>query len=264
MLTSDAPRSTLQLSRSVHRVALLLKELATRRQGMTLTELSDGSGLPESTVYRLLATLQVEGFVERAGDGRGRYQMGLEMFRLGSAVLDRLGIGQQVLAYMEEVAAETGETVNLGTLHGFHVLYLQKVESQHPLRASLSVGSASVPAHCSANGKMLLSQLEDKFLRSLLDSHRLEMQGPNSIVDREVLMEQLNIIRKRGYSIDDLEFAADIRAVAAPIRNHLEATIAAVAVAAPATRMSLEQAHAMAPKVMEVAGRISERLGYQR
>jgi DNA-binding IclR family transcriptional regulator len=262
MLTSEAPRSGIQLNRSVHRAALLLKELATHRQGLTLTELSCASALPESTVYRLLATLQREGFVERAGDGSGRFQMGLEMFRLGSAVLDRLGIGQQVLTYLEQLAAETGETVNLGTLHGFHVLYLQKVESKRSLRASLTVGSASVPAHCSANGKMLLSQLEDETVLSLLDSHRLDAQGPNSIVDREALMVELHSIRIHGYAVDDLEFAADIRAVAAPIRNHLGTTIAAVAVAAPATRMSLERAHTLAPTVVKVAGDISKRLGH--
>src|SRR5680860_42438 len=253
MLTSESPRNGLQLNRSVHRAALLLKKLATHRQGMTLTELSGASALPESTVYRLLATLQREGFVERAGDGSGRFQMGLEMFRLGSAVLDRLGIGQQVLTYLEQLAAETGETVNLGTLHGFHVLYLQKVESHQSLRASLTVGSASVPAHCSANGKMLLSQLDDENLRSLLDSHRLDAQGPNSIVDRAALMVELHSIRNHGYAVDDLEFAADIRAVAAPIRNHQGTTVAAVAVASPATRMSLERAHALAPTVMKVA-----------
>lgn len=263
MDTLEARRSGLRPNRSVHRGALLLKALATQRLGMTLAELTDASALPESTVYRLLATLQREGFVERTGDGSGRYQMGLEMFRLGSTVLDRLGIGQQVLTYLEELAAETGETVNLGTLHGFHVLYLQKVESHQSLRASLTVGSASVPAHCSANGKMLLSQLDDVRLGTLLDSHRLDAQGPNSIVDREALIVELRSIRNRGYAVDDLEFAADIRAVAAPIRNHLGISIAAVAVAAPATRMSLNSAHGLAPTVIKVAEVISRRLGHQ-
>lgn len=250
-------------NRSVHRGARLLRIVATKRQGMTLTELSVASELPESTVYRLLATLQHEGFVERATDGSGRFLIGLEMFRLGSAVLDRLGIGQQVLSYLEELAADTSETVNLGALHGFHVLYLQKVESHQTLRASLTVGSAEVPAHCSANGKMLLSALDRAQLDALLDEHPLETQGPNTIVKREVLLEELQCIRARGYSVDDLEFAADIRAVAAPLRNHLGVTIAAVAVAGPATRLSLERTHSLAPKVMEMAQRISQRLGFR-
>jgi IclR family acetate operon transcriptional repressor len=229
---------------------------------MSLLDLSTGAGLPESTTWRLLATLIDEGLVERATDGSGRYLMGLETFRLGSVVLNRLGIGQNVLVNLEELAAETGETVNLGVLHGFHVLYLQKVESQHTLRASLTVGSATVPAHCSANGKMLLAHLNPASLDALLDAHPLEKLGPNTITDRGALLAELERIRERGYSVDDKEFGPDIRAVAAPIRDHTSAVIAAVAVAAPSSRLSLEGAHALAPTVTATADRISRKLGH--
>lgn len=250
------------LNRSVQRVATLLKTLAGQPGGMVLGELSAAAGLPESTTWRLLATLIDEGLVERATDGSGRYLMGLETFRLGSAVLHRLGIGQNVLAFMEELAADTGETVNLGVLHGFHVLYLQKVESHHMLRASLTVGSATVPAHCSANGKMLLAHLHPSRLGVLLDANELAVHGPNTITDRAALLEELGRIRERGYAVDDMEFGPDIRAVAGPIRDHTGGVIAAVAVAAPSTRVSLDDAHALAPAVMDIANRISHKLGY--
>lgn len=250
------------LNRSVQRVAALLKTLASQPDGMVLAELSAAADLPESTTWRLLATLIDEGLVERASDGSGRYLMGLETFRLGSAVLKRLGIGQNVLADLEELAADTGETVNLGALHGFHVLYLQKVESHQTLRASLTVGSATVPAHCSANGKMLLAHLDIGRLDALLDEHDLAALGPNTITDRAALLEELDRIRERGYAVDDMEFGPDIRAVAAPIRDHTGSVIAAVAVAAPSTRVSLAQSHALAPDVIDAANRISQKLGY--
>jgi len=253
--------SSVRLNRSVRRVSALLRALAAVPEGMVLAELSDAARLPESTTWRLLATLIEEGLVERTTDGSGRYLIGLETFRLGSTVLKRLGIGQHVLVDLEELAADTGETVNLGALHGFYVLYLQKVESHHPLRASLTVGSAEVPAHCSANGKMLLAHLDPSRLSALLDAHELVALGPNTITDRSVLLGELERIRERGYSIDDMEFGPDIRAVAAPIRDHTCRVIAAVAVAAPSSRLSIEGAHALAPKVMAMAGRISTKLG---
>lgn len=251
-----------RLNRSVKRVTALLKALAAQPAGMTLGDLAAAAVLPESTTWRLLATLIEEGLVERATDGSGRYLMGLETFRLGSAVLHRLGIGQNVLTYLEELAADTGETVNLGALHGFHVLYLQKVESRHTLRASLTVGSATVPAHCSANGKMLLAHLPAARLEALLDANPLEALGPNTITDRDALRAELARIRERGYSVDDMEFGPDIRAVAAPLRDHTGSVIAAVAVAAPSTRLTLDGAHALAPSVIAIANRISTRLGY--
>lgn len=251
-----------RLNRSVQRVATLLKALAAHADGMALAELSAAADLPESTTWRLLATLIDEGLVERAADGSGRYLMGLETFRLGSVVLQRLGIGQNVLVNLEELAADTGETVNLGALHGFHVLYLQKVESQHTLRASLAVGTANVPAHCSASGKMLLAELDPDRRDRLLDDHPLQRSGPNTITDRTELIAELDRIRERGYSVDDMEFGPDIRAVAAPIRDHTGAVIAAVAVAAPSTRLTLDGAHALAPTVTATADRISRKLGH--
>lgn len=259
----DERTTTVKLNRSVQRASRLLKAVATRKEGLTLTELSLATGLPESTVYRLLATLEGEGFVERSSDGSARFQIGLEIFRLGSTVLDRLGIGQHVLAYLEELAALTGETVNLGALQEFRVLYLQKVESQHPLRASLIVG-ATVPAHCSANGKMLLAQLDATRLDALLATHPLVPRGPRTILDPDALRAELRRIRERGYAVDDLEFADDIRAVSAPILNHAGETVAAVAVAGPATRLTLARIDEVAPKVVETGRRISERLGYRR
>jgi IclR family acetate operon transcriptional repressor len=250
------------LNRSVQRVALLLKTIVNERQGMTLTELGVSTKLPDSTVYRLLMTLEQQGLVERAGDGSGRYVIGLEMFRLGSAVLDRLGFGPQVMSDLEELASETGETVNLGVLHGFHVLYLQKVESQQTLRASLTIGSASVPAHCSATGKMMLASLPEAQLDALLASNPLTHMGPNSIRDPDVLRHELQRIREQGYSIDDLEFAADIRAVAAPILNHHGVTTAALAIAGPSSRLSLERTQSLVPMVMSMANRISRKIGY--
>ena len=261
-MNDTALKSSVRMNRSVQRIVSLLKMLAQDRQGMTVSELASSTGLPESTVYRLLQTLSSEGMAERAADGSGRYRMGLEMFRLGSVVLDRLGVGQNVLSDLEELASLTGETVNLGALHGFNVLYLQKVESRQTLRASLTVGSATVPAHCSASGKVLLAFSPARRLEHLLDTNALMRSGPNTITDRERLMSELQRIREDGYAIDNLEFAADIRAIGAPILDHTGAVVAGLAIAGPASRISLESAHDLAPSVMSMARRISAKLGY--
>ncbi len=254
--------SAVKLNRSVQRVATLLKAFTVTRGSLTLTELGKATGLPESTVYRLLATLQEEGLVERTGEGHGRYRLGLELFRLGSAVLNGRGLGREIFPHVQALADDTGETVNLGVLYGFNVLYVHKIESEKPLRASLTIGSASVPAHCSANGKALLAHVSDDRLGRLMGSLPLERRGPNTITDRDALRRELGWIRERGYSVDDLEFADDIRAVAAPVRDHHGDVVAAIAVAGPATRFSLKGVHELAPRVISTAGGISAQLGH--
>ena len=254
--------SAVKLNRSVQRVAALLKAFTGAQDSFTLAELSRLTRLPESTVYRLLATLQDEGFVERTAERNGRYQLGLELFRLGSAALNGRGLGREIFPHVEALAIDTGETVNLGVLYGCNVLYVHKIESEKPLRASLTVGSTSVPAHCSANGKVLLAHLSDDRLERLIGARPLERRGLNTITDQAVLRRELERIRERGYSVDDLEFADDIRAVGAPIRDHHGDVVAAIAVAGPATRFSLEGVHELAPRVISTAGGISAQLGY--
>lgn len=255
--------SSVKRNRSVQRTAKLLKALGVAQRGLTLAELSRTAELSESTVYRLLATLQEEGLVERAVAGNGRYRLGLEVFRLGNAALNGRGLGREIMPYVEALADESGETVNVGVLHGFNVLYVQKIESQQPLRASLTVGSAIVPAHCSANGKVLLAHLGADRLERLLDAFPLTRRGLHAITDREALQRELARTREQGYAVDDREFADDIRAVAAPICDHQAVVSAAIAVAGPATRLSLERLHQLAPRVVWTAGRISAQLGYQ-
>ncbi len=255
--------STVKRNRSVQRMAKLLKAFGAVQTSLSLAELSRVAELSESTVYRLLTTLQEEGLVERGHDRQGRYRLGLELFRLGNAALNGRGLGREIMPHVEALAELSGETVNVGVLYEFNVLYVQKIESQQPLRASLTVGSAIVPAHCSANGKVLLAYLAADRLERLLEAFPLTRRGMNAITDREALQRELARIREQGYAVDDREFADDIRAVAAPIRDHQAVVSAAIAVAGPATRLSLERLQSLAPPVVRAAGRISAQLGYQ-
>ncbi|MCI0478381.1 MAG: IclR family transcriptional regulator [Anaerolineales bacterium] len=239
----------------------ILKVLAVEPGEFSLLEISRAAKLPSSTVYRLLATLENEGLVERSDDGL-RYRLGLEIFRLGSAILNNMRLEREAYPFMQKLAELSGETVNLGVLSGHSVLYLQKIESKESLRADLVVGGL-VPSYCSATGKVLLAFLPEGQLELLFRDTRLVRMGPNCITSLDQLKQELALIRQRGYSIDDQEFSSQIRATGAPIWSHRQRVIAAIAVAGPATRLTPTRLNELVLATTHTASEISARLGYQ-
>jgi len=107
---------------------------------MNLTELARKFGLGKSSAYRLRVTLARRGYVEKYPQGE-RYRLTYRLFAVGSPAADRFGLREAAHPIMERLATHTGETVNLGVLDGTRVLNLHKVESRHPLRIHLTVGS---------------------------------------------------------------------------------------------------------------------------
>lgn len=255
---SDRPR--VKLNQSVARAARILRALAARRGELSLSEISSQVALHPSTTYRLLVALEGEGLVERGAEHAG-YRLGSEMIRMGYLALASLSLGEEAYPFMRQLATATHETVNLGVLRGPNVVYLQKIEAEQPLRADLVVG-AFVPAYCTGLGKALLAHLPEPDLAALLGDGPLAPYGPHCLTTTAQLREDLERTRQRGYSIDDEEFSAGIRAIGSPIRNHRGQVVAGIAIAGPSSRLTRHRDQELARLVVEAAAGISRRLGY--
>jgi DNA-binding IclR family transcriptional regulator len=113
-------------------------------------------------------------------------------------------------------------------------------------------------------GKALLASLPDAQVRSLLRGKKLQAQTPNTVSSMKQLLEQLGAIRARGFAINDEETVIGLRSVAATIRDHQGSPIAAVNVAVPSARCTLERlASEVGPRVAEAAEAITAELGYR-
>lgn len=246
--------------RAVQRVLAVLQSFSLERPELGITEIAAIVGLNPSSVYRVVASLELGGFLEQ-NPTTGKYRLGLEVFSLGALVLEQMGLGRQSFPFMEELARISRETVNLGVLRNGQVMYVQKIESPEILRAGLTVGSR-VPAHCTAIGKVLLAYLPDDQLEEVVRLRGLDRYGPNTITSLPELKAHLAAIRQRGYSIDDEELGADMRCIGAPIRNHMAQVVAGIAIAGPARRLTYDRLEELRPAVLGAADGISRRLGY--
>jgi IclR family acetate operon transcriptional repressor len=163
---------------------------------------------------------------------------------------------------MERLAADAGETANLGVLDGGRVVNLHKVLGPHPVRLHIdAVGG--VPAHATALGKVLLADLPADELDRRLGSRPLVRLTSKTIGDRAVLRAELARVGQRGYAVDDEECSPGLRCVAAPVRDRLGAVVAAVSVSGPARRLPRQRLVGLGSAVRAAALAISRRLGFE-
>jgi DNA-binding IclR family transcriptional regulator len=220
----------------IARAGHILRALAEESRGLSLSDLAARVELPRSTVHRIITALESEGLVAAASPN-GRYQLGPELFRLAAGAHSELGIDFRPV--LRTLSAETNETVDLSVLIGDRVSFIDQVAAPQRLRAVSAIG-ASFPAHCTANGKALLACYSDAFLRRLLPA-QLPAVTPNTITDREQLLEQIATIRSRGVAVDREEHTVGICAVGAALQD-AHGPVAALSVPVPTQRFTGNEA----------------------
>lgn len=241
--------------------ALALLELVCRAgRPLTLGMAAEEAGLVRPTAHRLLRTLIDYGLVSQDAVTK-TYRPGLKLFELSNDVVRNLDLRSEALPEIRQLSRETNETVHLGILDEGEVVYIDKVESSQTIRMYSAIGKRA-PAHCTGLGKILLAHLPAEELRRVIQKRGLREFTRTTITTVEALERELELVRERGYAVDDGEHEPEIRCVACPIRGSSGLVIAAMSLTAPATRMSRERATTLAPPVRHYAERASARLGY--
>lgn len=246
-------------TQAIRRAVMVLKAFGPDAQMVTPAQLSQRTGLNRSTVYRLLSALEHEGFV--ASDKAGRYRLGPDLAILGSLALRQMDVRSVALPYLQTLATESGETVDLEVLHGSDVLIIEEVSGDHLLSTSSNIGTL-YPANCASTGKMLLAHLLPAQLDKLLEVE-LVARGPQSIVDREQLRAELMLVREQGYATSYDELEAHLHAIGAAIFDYRGDAIAAVSVSGPAARMPRTREADLAASIQKTCAAISAQLGYR-
>ena len=243
---------------SVSKALTLLDAFTAEKPELTLTELARRAGAHKSSAFRLLATLEAHGFVEKSPSGRG-YRLGWKPLELSGRLLGRYELRELAAPHMEELAQKSGEIVHLSILDGAEIVYLDKRGRSQPLTVSMTVGGRS-PAHASAMGKVLLAGLQPAEARRLLGGRPLKRFTATTITDRRRLERELEAIRRQGFALDNEEAFPGIRCVAAPLRGRSGRVLAALSLTVPAQRMGARRQAELKDWVTDTAARISERV----
>jgi IclR family transcriptional regulator, pca regulon regulatory protein len=248
-----------------YRIEALAKGLAILRLfdestvSLRLREICDLTGIPMPTAFRVVSTLEEDGFLDRTPDGG--FQPGLSVLTLGSAALRGSSLVQVSERPLRELAAASGETVNLGVLLGDQVLYLARLKNADLVTANVQVGS-TLPAVYTSMGKLLLASLSPEELSERLGDNPFRTNaGPNAVTTRAELDSRLAAIRGQGYAIQDQELAQGLRSVSVLIYGHGGEPVAAINIAVASSRHDLDSLrNDLLPKLQATATDISLRL----
>jgi DNA-binding IclR family transcriptional regulator len=253
------------MGRAVPAVVRALDILELFLDGGTLSapEITARLALPRTTVHELVHTLVDRAYLAPAPDRPNHYRLGMRVFQLGGIFADQLDLAREGRVVAAEVAATCDETVHVAVLEGTEVVYIAKFDSTQPVRMVSAVGRP-LPAHCTAVGKMLLAELSPAAFDARYPSaRRLTAMTPHSITSVPALRRHLTEVRDRGLAFEFCESNDAVACVAAPIRDHLGETVAAMSVSVPIVRWDDRRAERLGAVVADGAARFSARLGHR-
>lgn len=240
--------------RVLHKTLDILEEIKTTESGFKLAALSRKVSLPKATVYRILATLEGRGYLDRAADGSYRVARKLFDFERTEPLEQILNRVAQPL--MERLAASSKETVNLGILDAGEVVVINTVESQQAVRMSSKIGNRRV-LHATALGKVLLAGLPDKEVQRLIRIKGLSRLTDHTLTAKAAVMAEIHKVRQRGWALDNQENEVEGRCIAAPVFGPDGRVAAALSISGPVFRMDLGRAAALVPELKAACAAIS-------
>lgn len=214
--------------------ALRLLLMFHTRPAIRIVDAARELDVAPSTVHRLLAMLMAYGFVCKDADTQV-YLPGEVLVDLGVQAVNQWDFVAEARPLMADLAAETGETVNLGVLRHNDVLVAAAAESEQIVRIAGQLGRR-IPAFHSSMGRVLLAELPADRLRRMYPDQVLHGEPADIVMDRDDLENELAKVREQGYATNDQPYSMDYASVAVPVRRHGHA-VAAMALAVPRQRV---------------------------
>jgi DNA-binding IclR family transcriptional regulator len=220
-----------------------------------VTEVGQIVGLPESSVQRIVNTIEMMGYLYQNPLNR-KYRLSPRVLQIYNKSLNLLKWKDLARRHMLALNERFGESVNLAVRDQDKCSYIELVESRHHLRPYFTLND-SYPLHCTSLGRSLLSDLADDLILSLMPDP-IPQLTPMTIVDRKKVLEKIKEIRQHKYAIDDEEFYLGLVCVGGPVFGVGDKVVAALSVTAPKVRMTPEVIAEIVPAVLGTTQRISE------
>lgn len=205
---------------------------------MTLSEVAVRTDMDRAKARRFLLTLHALGFVRRSGR---QFELTPRVLQLGYAYQASNQYRAVIQQHLEDITAELGESSSLAVLDGDDVVYVVRSSARHRLMAiTLSVGTR-LPAAYTSMGRVLLAQLPDAELEIFLARVKLEAFTRSSVIDSNVLKDEISTVREQGYSIVDQELDSGLRSVAVPVFAGNGEMLGAINISTNAARVDMER-----------------------
>lgn len=242
---------------SVDRAVTILEILA--REGEAgVTEIAKEIGVHKSTAFRLISALEGRELVEQNAE-RGKYRLGVGIVRLAGSAAARLDLVQEARPVCRQLAADTGETINIVVMSDHAALYLDQVAGSSAMQPHNWVGQR-LPLHATSNGKVLLAFRHESLAELETPLRRFT---DNTITSLRALEAELDKVRKQGYAVAVDELEVGLTAIGAPVHNADDECVASLSASGSSYRLTPERIEEIAKAVRLAADEVSRRLGWR-
>jgi IclR family KDG regulon transcriptional repressor len=247
---------------AVHRAIQVLEILAGSHSGFSLADLSRQTGIPKSSLFRILLTLDHSSLVH-FDESRSTYTLGFKLIDWGNRALDKIDLKTITHPHLLRLAHETKESYYVAVLDDYEVIIIDRADTPEVWSMVARLGQRS-PLHATATGQVLAADLTSDVLDAVLSKLTLKKYTPATIVSVPKLKRRLREVHEHGFSIANAEYKPDLCAIAAPIRDHHGHATAALMIALHSERARRNRS--LVANSIEVlrreAGVISQQLGY--
>ena len=221
---------------------------------LTITDVSERTGLTRAAARRFLYTLCAEGLART--DGKN-FELTAGVLELGHAYLSGMSELETVRDILQDLTLEIGESASAATLDGHDIVYVARSPARHRIMTvGLAVGSR-LPAHAASMGQALLAQLHHNELEAFFQTSKLRALTPKTLTSKAALKERLLLIRSRGYAIVSEELEIGLRSIAVTVEGRPRNAPLAINLSAQSARISeAEMIDTYLPKLLHAARRI--------
>ena len=228
-----------------------------RQRALSVSQISQSTGLPRASIRRVLHTLARLGYVAQEGQG---FVLLPRVLGVGNAYLSsatHIAVAQPILDALRD---RVHESCSMGVLDVDQVLYVARAETTRIMSISLRPGSR-IPAYCSSMGRVMLAHFSDARLAAYLSHVALHPYNERTIVDVDKLRTALREVRRNGYCIVDQELELGLRSVAVPVHAPQGEVIGAFNIGTQSARVTLNALKTeLLPRLREAAAAFEARL----
>lgn len=249
---------------TIGKAIAILEAIRAAKRPLSIKDIAEQLVLNKSSLHHHMKTLMEFGYLQQDPETR-KYEIGLNLVRVGQAYLQRLDVRERGHAYLEELSKSLNQTVHMLVLDHNEVVYVDKVDVHHQpgaLQCSSFIGLRT-DVYSTASGKVLLSNLELGALKELLRALQPRKITPHTQTDITQLKEELVLTKNRGYGLDLQEHSLGLQCIAVPILNLHSQCVAAISVSCPLATISTKELEGdVLQKLKETGHKISGAMGY--
>ncbi|MGI6331356.1 MAG: IclR family transcriptional regulator [Zhaonellaceae bacterium] len=231
----------------------------SKKEYISVTELSNDLGLTKGAVSKILATFRNFDFVTQ-DDQTKQYSLGPMLISLGYYAMNRLDIRKIAKPFLAKLSEKYNENTMIMMAQGEQVIVVELCESNLPIKLAMKLGECH-PFYRGAAPKVLLAYMDEKKRDKIIDKMQFEPLTKNTITQKERLLQRLEEIKRDGYCISKGEIDLSIMAIAVPIRDFSGNVVASLAMSGPRGRMEEHNLENILQDLFKIADLISVQLG---